>query len=224
MSTPESIRALAMRALCTLLAWLVVILSVFGISMVLATGSPNNAMGMITAATNVTALLFLGALRVPRVRGIAGNRKVGWDEIVANWSMFREEILKVAIFPTVANLFWLTAFNLLVHSTRAESAENWPTDMLIALPLMGVALDCYFMAWKTILSMRRKAVRGGRHHPALGVVLGSLLTAPYSLLALALGALASAITWQVLIPCAIAGTTTFFAALITLRAVPAAKN
>ncbi|GGT76355.1 hypothetical protein [Actinomadura citrea] len=224
MSTTRSSRTPNVRVLFTALAWLIVIATVFSVSAALSKGSTNNATGLITAATNVTALLFLMALRCPWLRDHAGVHRAGAPELLASWTMYRKEILRIAIYPTIGNLMMLFASDLSLYLLVARSGENKFGDALFVPLFAGVAVWLYALTAKAIRSMQRKAKSGAAHHPVLGVVLGSLLTVVISLLGVLFMALAGALTWQVLLPCAIAGATTFAAALITLGAVSTAKN
>ncbi|WP_433477237.1 hypothetical protein ACQPZP_09390 [Spirillospora sp. CA-142024] len=223
MSKPAFSRTLVLRVLYTSLAWLGVILSLFAVSTTLGDAAPNNVLWMITAATGLTAVLFRMALQVPRIRKIAGIRNVERGEIRASWSMYPMEIRQLAIFPTIANLFMLWAFELIKHMDAAKPVEDWSAGELMVPPLMGAALGLYILAVNAILSMRRKAWPGSRHRPVLGVVLASWLTATVCLLPSAFMGAASAMTLQVLVTSAITGAMTVIAALITLKAVSAAK-
>jgi hypothetical protein len=221
MSTTRSNKIPDIRALLAALAWLSVIATVFSVSAALSKGSTNNATGLITAATNVTALLFLTALRCPWLRKQAGVRAAGMPELVASWMMYRKEILRIAIYPTIGNLAMLFASDLSLYLLVSGSGENKFGDALFVPLFAGTAVFLYFRTAKAIQSMRDKTKDGDLHHPVLGVVLGSMLTVVISLLGVFFMALAGALTWQVGLPCAIAGATTFAAALITLWA---AKN
>ncbi|SNR51176.1 hypothetical protein [Actinomadura mexicana] len=218
MSADRITRIPYVRVLLTALAWLIVLATVSGASSALGEGSPNHATGLITAATNITALLFLVALRRPRLRKIAGVRRAGETEIIGSWRMYQKEILRIAILPTLGTLAMLWASD---PSLRLIGGVGHALGVLI---LAGTSVVFYVLTARTIRSMKGEARSGAPHHPVLGVVLGSLLTVALSLLALGSMALAGSLTWQVVIACAIAGVATFAAALTTLWAVSTAKN
>ncbi|MEU4822720.1 hypothetical protein AB0H37_12685 [Actinomadura sp. NPDC023710] len=224
MSTTRSSRTPNVRVLFTALAWLIVIATVFSVSAALSKGSTNNFTGMFTAAIDVTAVFFLMALRCPWLRKQAGARRAGVPELAASWTMYRKEILRIAIYAVLGNLMLLFAIDLSLYLIVARSAENQGWDALGGLFLFGTAAGLYALATKAFRSMQDKTKAGAPYHPVLGMVLGSLLTVVISLLALFLMSLFTALAWQVVVPCLVAGVTLFVAALITLDVISTAKS
>ncbi|NDU71674.1 hypothetical protein GWI34_03390 [Actinomadura sp. DSM 109109] len=198
------------RTLITAFAWLVVLATALGASSALGDTNPRQALGVVTAATGVTALLALVVLRLLWTRGVAGVPRTRAAEISASWRAYRGEILYIAIFPV------LGGYAALLMSDQ-DLRRYAPTVPL----LIGAAVLFYTVAVRTVRSMKSKAESGAYHHPVLGVVLGSLLGASISLPTLVAF---TAMTWQAVVSCAIAGAATFVAALFTLWAAPAAKN
>lgn len=197
------------RVLLSVLAWAGVPAAVFGTASVVSAENTNSAMGVIMAATSVTALLFLMALRHPRLRERA-DVPVGEFVLSTNWTMYREEIIRLWIYIPIGVLMLLWAFG---------------DGLLVPLYTAAAAL-CLFKTVRAIRAMRhRNTWIGAVHRPVLGVVLGCLPTAAvFGLFGLVLMAVSSALTWQVVLRCAIAGVAVFVAALTTLWAVPTAKD
>lgn len=205
MSTTESTRARRARVLLAALAWTFVASTVLHVPSGYTLQGVNSAIGVITAATSASALLFLGVLRLPRLRKHADVPRGVEIELLASWTYYRKEIFRLALYPTLAGYLLL-----------------WATDAVV-VPFVVCVILLYVGTAQAVQSLRRTWCRGF-HHPVLGVVIGGLFTASASLLGLSTMALTTFPTWQVVIPCAIAGVGTFAATLITLWAVPAAKN
>ncbi|MEU8305777.1 hypothetical protein AB0C84_19655 [Actinomadura sp. NPDC048955] len=199
------------------LAWLVAAAAASVAASALPAAGAHKALCMITAATGVTALLFLLAVRRPWLRRRLDVAAVGELGLLATWTWYREECLRLAIYSAFATLMVLWAAD-----PRMVPIAAMGEDRRWSLLFAGTAVFLYYRAAKAIRSMRHKVWwSGASHHPVLGVVLGSLPNIIFSLLGLVFMALS---TWQVILPCVIAGAAAFLAALTTLWAVPTAKN
>ncbi|WP_141578160.1 hypothetical protein [Actinomadura sp. WMMA1423] len=214
-------RARNTRVLPAVLAWLIVIAAVWGVWWTQPEATITTATGVITAANAIAALLFLVALRCPRLRRTAGVRRAGRAEVAASLARYQKEIIRIAIYPTLGTMAMLLAFGL--NQDLVVKAENLDWTALSVPLLLGAVGFCYIKTAEAIRSARRKAT-SDVPHPVLSVVAGSLLTAVVSLLALPSVGLATFLTWQMVLACAIAGATTFVAELITLWAVSTTKN
>lgn len=215
MSTTRSCRTPNAAVLFTSLSWLIVLATVFSVSAALAKGSTNNFTGMFTAALNITAVCFLMALRCPWLRKQAGVRRAGAAELAASWTKYRKEILQITICAVIGNLMALLTIDLGLYLIVARSAENQGFDALGGLFIFGTAVGLYVLAERAFQSMRKKTKNGAPSHHVLGMVLASMLVVVISLVALFLMSLFTALAWQVVVPCLIAGVTLFVAALIT---------
>lgn len=204
MSRTESTRARRARVLPAALAWVFVAATVLHVPTGRTLQGVHIAFSVITAATGVTALLFLLALRLPWLRERADVPRVKEIELLASWTNYRKEILRLAFYPTVA------VFLLL-----------WASDAVV-VPFIVCVILLYVGTAQTVQSLRR--TWRGYHHPVLGAAIGGVFTASFSLTGVGAMALTTFPTWQVVIPCAIAGVATFAATMITLWAVPAAED